>query len=205
MTAKHASALGLAGLAWLLTGATDAARADGPQKAAVGLVRAVRVATSDFKDVSNATAAGYTSNGSCVSGPQEGVMGVHYANGALVPDGALDAARPELLLYEPRGGRLRLLGVEYIVIAADWHATHPEPPVLMGQHSDRAPRTPRRSGRATYVHYVGSPNRYGLPAFYELRTLAAPPPRRHRQSRLGVEGQPERHVRGLEPPQSARQ
>jgi hypothetical protein len=42
------------------------------------------------------------------------------------------------------------------VIASEWHASHPEPPVLMGQH----------------FHYVGSPNRYGLPAFYELHVWA---------------------------------
>ena len=83
-------------------------------------------------------------------------MGVHFANGALVGDGALDASRPELVIYEQRGRQFRLLGVEYVVIAADWHATHPAPPVLMGQH----------------FHYVGSPNRYGLPPFYELHVWA---------------------------------
>jgi hypothetical protein len=147
----------VAGLACLLGSSAEPVRADGPQhKAATGLVQAVRNATADFRDVANALAAGYASGGTCVSGPQEGAMGIHYPNAALVPDGALDAARPELLIYEQRAGRLRLVGVEYIVIAADWHATHTDPPMLMGQH----------------FHYVGSPNRYALPAFYELHVWA---------------------------------
>jgi hypothetical protein len=130
-------------------------------KPATGLVSEVRLATSEFRDVANATAAGYGSSGTCVSGPQEGAMGVHYPNGALIFDGALfdgalDARHPEILIYDLRRGRLRLLGVEYVVIASDWHASHPEPPMLMGQH----------------FHYVGSPNRYALPAFYELHVWA---------------------------------
>ena len=83
-------------------------------------------------------------------------MGVHYVNGPLVQDGQLDANRPEALMYESRDGRLRLLGVEYIVMAEAWHATHTEPPTLGGQ----------------VFHYVGSPNRYALPAFYELHVWA---------------------------------
>ena len=83
-------------------------------------------------------------------------MGIHYPNGALVGDGVLDPRRPEILIYEQRGGRLRLLGVEFLVIAEQWHAANAAPPVLMGQH----------------FHYVGSPNRYGLPPFYELHVWA---------------------------------
>jgi hypothetical protein len=121
-----------------------------------GLVREVRQATRAFHDVSLAIAAGYSSAGSCVSGPEKGAMGVHYPNGALVADGLLDPQLPEILIYEQRGGRLRLLGVEFLVIAQQWHATNAAPPVLLGQH----------------FHYVGSPNRYGLPAFYELHVWA---------------------------------
>ncbi len=83
-------------------------------------------------------------------------MGVHFVNSGLVGDGALNAEKPEALIYEVTGKRARLVGVEYIVIAADWHATNPAPPVLNGQQ----------------FHYVGSPNRYGLPAFYELHVWA---------------------------------
>jgi hypothetical protein len=73
---------------------------DDRRETSTGLVREVREATRDFHDVNNAMAAGYSSSGSCVSGPEEGAMGVHYANGALVADGMLDAKRPEILTYE---------------------------------------------------------------------------------------------------------
>ena len=120
------------------------------------LVQVVRDATRAFQDADNAVAAGYARFLGCVSGPQEGAMGVHYVNGPLVQDGQLDANRPEALMYESRNGRLRLLGVEYIVMADAWHATHTEPPTLGGQ----------------VFHYVSSPNRYALPAFYELHVWA---------------------------------
>jgi hypothetical protein len=121
-----------------------------------GLVRDVREATRSFHDVNAAMAAGYSSAGSCVSGPEIGAMGVHFPNGSLVGDGELDAAQPEILVYEQRNGRLRLLGVEYVVIAEQWDAKMIGPPVLDGQQ----------------FHFVGAPNRYGLPPFYELHVWA---------------------------------
>lgn len=138
-----------------------AARADGDQhsstaNAASGLVREVRQATRQFQEVTAAIAAGYGSSGSCVSGAEEGAMGIHYPNGALVADGVLDPRRPEILIYEQRGGQLRLVGVEFLVLAQQWDAQNAAPPILMGQH----------------FHYVGSPNRYRLPAFYELHVWA---------------------------------
>jgi hypothetical protein len=124
--------------------------------AAKGLIEDVRHATGDFRDVAAAVAAGYAPATGCVSGPQGGAMGVHFANADLIGDGQLDADRPELLMYEQRNGRMRLVGVEYLVIAEQWHANNAAPPVLRGQH----------------FHYVGSPNRYGLPPFYELHVWA---------------------------------
>lgn len=156
MYAKQCVVAGLAGLVCVGAGVIAKAGGDGHHDASTGLVREVRLATADFRDVANALAAGYGSTGSCVSGPEEGAMGIHYANGALVGDGELDARHPEILVYELRKGRLRLLGVEFVVIAEQWHASNPGPPVLMGQH----------------FHYVGSPNRYGTPPFYELHVWA---------------------------------
>jgi hypothetical protein len=121
-----------------------------------GLVNDVRRGTSSFQDIDAARDAGYALATGCVSGPQEGAMGVHYANGALIGDGLLNPERPELLMYEIRNGRATLVGVEFVVIADAWHATNAAPPVLKGQH----------------FHYVGSPNRYGLPPFYELHVWA---------------------------------
>jgi hypothetical protein len=126
------------------------------QHQATGLVGDVRQATRAFHDLNAALAAGYSSAGACVSGPEVGAMGVHFPNGTLVGDGELAADQPEILVYEQRNGRLRLLGVEYVVIAEQWDAKKIGPPVLNGQQ----------------FHYVGSPNRYGLPAFYELHVWA---------------------------------
>ncbi|MGE0813446.1 MAG: hypothetical protein AB7O28_18675 [Vicinamibacterales bacterium] len=121
------------------------------------LVRLVRDGTRPFLDVDMAIVAGYGPFLGCVSGPQEGAMGLHYVNGALVGDGVLDPAKPEALMYETSGGRARLVGVEFIVDAATWLAQHGnQPPVLEGQA----------------FQYVGSPNRYALPAFFELHVWA---------------------------------
>ena len=78
---------------------------------------AVRRATAQFHRISNAYAAGYTTeNEPCVASP-DGTMGVHAPNLSLILDQALDPTRPELLLYVPKpNGGFRLVGVEYFQI-----------------------------------------------------------------------------------------
>ena len=120
------------------------------------LVQVVRDATQQFTDVNAATAANYQPLFGCVSGPDQGAMGVHYINLALYGDGAIDSSKPEALIYEPSNGALRLVGVEYIVDAATWLKTHSAPPMLEGQA----------------FQFVNSPNRFGLPAFFELHVWA---------------------------------
>src|SRR5690348_3111723 len=68
-------------------------------------VDAVRSATARYQDVEVAKADGYGLLHGCVAGPQEGAMGIHFANPDLVGDGMLDAAHPEALLYEVRDGK----------------------------------------------------------------------------------------------------
>jgi hypothetical protein len=116
------------------------------------LVAAVHQATAPFPDPAAAEAAGYVHMNGCVSGPQDGAMGLHYINGDLVGDGELDAAHPEALIYAQQDGTTHFVGVEYLVLAADWDAKHDGPPILLGQ----------------LFNFVGAPNRYGSPAFYEL-------------------------------------
>ncbi len=120
------------------------------------LVATVRTATLPYLDVNAAALAGYAPAFGCVSGPDHGAMGIHYVNGTLVGDGQIDAAHPEALIYEPSNGGLRLVGVEYIVDAATWMATHSSPPTLEGQA----------------FQLVASPNRFGLPTFFELHVWA---------------------------------
>jgi hypothetical protein len=120
------------------------------------LARVVRDATVSVRDAQAAVGAGYALSGGCVSGPEEGAMGVHYVNTSLVGDGVLDAAKPEALVYEPRNGQLELVAAEFIVLAEQWNASNAHPPVLHGQH----------------FHFVPAPNRSGLPAYYELHVWA---------------------------------
>jgi hypothetical protein len=98
-----------------------------------------------------------------VSGPDQGAMGVHYLNGALLT-GDVDASKPQALIYEPLGaGRMRLVGVEFIVDSATWFKTqkdegvqNPGPPALYGQ----------------LFQLIPSPNRYNLDTFFELHVWA---------------------------------
>jgi len=121
-----------------------------------GVIDQVRKATANFRDFKAMKDAEYTQFLGCVSSPQEGAMGVHFVNSKYVGDDELDINKPEALLYEPYNGAYRLVGVEYIVMVDAWQAHHKEPPVLAGQT----------------LQYNSSPNRYGLPAFYELHVWA---------------------------------
>jgi hypothetical protein len=125
--------------------------------ASSALVETVRRATEQFRDVRNAS-PDYGPVLGCVSGPEVGAMGVHFVNPALLMDGAVEAAHPEALIYEFRDGTARLVGVEFIVFADLWHLTHApnDPPVLEGH----------------LLQFVDSPNRFGLPAHYELHVWA---------------------------------
>lgn len=118
---------------------------------------AVRLATERFHDVNAAIAAGYSQFQGCVSGPEEGAMGVHYANFALF-DGRVDIQHPQVLVYEPDAGRLRLVAAEYVVPAVAWDPAHDpsDKPELMGH----------------LYHFVPGPNRYGPDTFYELHVWA---------------------------------
>jgi hypothetical protein len=121
------------------------------------LVEIVRQNTAQFIDVNNTKGAGYQPLFGCVSGPDHGAMGIHYLNLGLVGDGLLDATTPEALIYEPVGKARRLVGVEYIVDAATWLAAHENtPPQLEGQD----------------FQFVDAPNRFGIPAFFELHVWA---------------------------------
>lgn len=84
----------------------------------------LRKGTAKFHKVSHAEAAGYASTLDglgCFENPGVGGMGLHYLNESLLLDGgALDASKPEALVYEMRAdGRLKLVGVEYIVLRDD--------------------------------------------------------------------------------------
>lgn len=148
----------------LLAMAGDDSRDDQTQRASTSkgyapLVEKVKRATARYKNISVALGEGWVAATPCVSGPNAGAMGVHFVLPERVGDGEVDGAEPEALIYEPlSSGAMRLVGVEFIVIAADWASKHPE---------GGAP-----SVDGHLMHLVGEPNRYGLPAFHELHVWA---------------------------------
>jgi hypothetical protein len=141
------------------TVAAHASHANGNPSVSLTLMDKVRAATARFIDVNVAIHEGWVAATPCVSGPQAGAMGVHYILPSRVPDGVLEPTEPEALIYEPQpDGSLRLVGVEFIVMAADW----------ANLHADGS--TPAVDGHLTNL--VDEPNRYGLHAFYELHVWA---------------------------------
>jgi hypothetical protein len=124
------------------------------------LMEKVRAATWRFKDINVAMAAGFVQGTPCVSGPDAGAMGVHFVMPARINNFVLQADEPQALIYEPLpGGALRLVGVEFIVLASVWQ-----------NQPDGATSTPALEG--DLLNYESAPNRFGLPAFYELHVWA---------------------------------
>jgi hypothetical protein len=169
-------AAGMAGLALPLcaalfssgsTAQTIASSESGPESSAEqllgSLAQEVRKGTGRFRDINEAFREGYAAATTCVSGPDTGAMGVHLVHvykgqPDRVADGKLLPEEPEALIYEPEAnGYMRLVGVEFIEVAADWNTRNPqEPPSVQGN----------------LMNLIGEPNRFGLPAFYELHVWA---------------------------------
>jgi hypothetical protein len=113
------------------------------------LADAVRLANDRFKDVSAATAEGYAPIPCASAATGNGAMGIHYVNANHLKDDAVEIAKPEAVMYEPKAdGTLELIAVEYI--------TSKGPAALGGQ----------------LFSFNNAPNRYGLGPFYELHVWA---------------------------------
>jgi hypothetical protein len=112
------------------------------------VVEHVKAAADRFKDVAAANAEGYVASG-CVSSLDGGAMGVRYVNSAYLKDKDVDIKRPQAVLYEPLpDGKLALIAVQYISFSG--------PAWLEGQS----------------FGFVGVPNQYDQPSFYELPVWA---------------------------------
>jgi hypothetical protein len=148
-----------AALAAMLGLSATAAQADAsaPRSSDGGPVKQLaqaRAATAKFHAVSAAREAGYVPVGPCVEVPGQGGLGIPYGNLSLLADGRVDPRTPEALFYEPRAnGKLRLVGVEYILFDADGDpATDEDRPTLFGQPFDGPTAEPQA----------------GLPLHYDL-------------------------------------
>lgn len=132
----------LAAIAAFLISTAGAMAADGTP-----LQDSVRAANDRFKDVAVAVKEGYAPI-PCASGVEGGAMGVHYVNASLVND-TVELGKPEAVMYEPmKNGKMKLVAVEYIATKG--------PANLQGH----------------LFSFTNAPNRYGLPAFYELHVWA---------------------------------
>ena len=150
---KTARRLALISLSLAISLATVAQASPAANLGPTPLLDKVRAATDRFWDVNVALHEGFVPATPCVSGPSEGAMGVHFVLPARLGDGIQNAAEPEALIYEPQSnGSLRFVGVEFIALASSVQSA----PSLEGH----------------LMNYVGEPNRYGLPAFYEMHVWA---------------------------------
>ena len=125
---------------------------------AAGAFDGAKSSTARFHDIRQAIDAGYTAKVidragiECIAQPGEGAMGVHMLNPSLLFDeGKIDAAQPELLVYERRNdGTMKLVALEYLVFQSDWKGGGK--PALFGKDFDE----------------IKADNRYGIPASWAL-------------------------------------
>jgi hypothetical protein len=101
---------------------------------------ATRAALDRYQDPIAAVHDGYFSTLGCIEYPtgsmeghgnmayKPGGMGVHFLNPALIGP-TLDSLKPQVLIYEPSGGKLRLVAAEWFVPTQ----VSKEAPVIFGQ------------------------------------------------------------------------
>ncbi len=97
----------------------------------------LRAATAKYHKIEVAMEDGFVQASGCVSSPA-GAMGFHYARVAKM-DGSLDPAMPEVLLYEMhKNGKMKLVGVEFVIVKAAWDLNNESPPYFGNQVFDVA-------------------------------------------------------------------
>jgi hypothetical protein len=116
----------IAGSLVLLAAVTSAGNAQGPALPAE--LQNVRKGLDKYNDVIVAIHDGYLSTVGCIEYPKGGSeggmkyapggMGVHFLNPAYIGPAALDPAKPQVLIYEPAGDKLKLVAAEWFVPVA---------------------------------------------------------------------------------------
>ena len=104
--------------------ATAQVKQQGISAATTAALNATRAALDKYKDPIVAVRDGYLSTLGCVEYPtggghgameyKSGAMGVHFINMQLI-DPKLDSLKPQVLIYEPVGDKLRLVAAEWFV------------------------------------------------------------------------------------------
>jgi len=138
------SALAVVALAGTIAATTAAnlqAQDNAPPKLPANLI-ATRAALEKYQDPVAAVRDGYLSTLACVDFPKgstaegmmpykPGGMGVHFLNPALIGP-KLDSLKPQVLIYEPVGNRLKLVAAEWFVPTA----VSKEAPMIFGKKLD---------------------------------------------------------------------
>jgi hypothetical protein len=120
------------GLGWALGSALAAPAAAAPLSPELEKVKA---ALAKYEDPVVAVHDGYFSTLGCVHFPEPGAagevpypaggMGVHFINTALMGP-TVDPAKPQVLVYEPAGDKLRLVAAEWFVPLATGVTERPQ-------------------------------------------------------------------------------
>ncbi|HEX6615529.1 MAG TPA: hypothetical protein VF046_04430 [Gemmatimonadales bacterium] len=138
----------------------------GPSFSTASQIAQLRRLVAPFHDFETAKAAGWNAaitpcwtTADLPSQPGVGAMGFHWGNLDYILDGgAVNLLQPELLMYEPeKNGKLRFVGVEYIVLFSDHPATA-APPTLLGQEFSPVPE----AGVWGLHIWVGRQNQSGI-------------------------------------------
>ena len=136
-------------------GMPPVARADGDS---TPLIVKVHNATARYVDINAAFAEGFVTATPCVSGPDTGAMGVHLVLPSRLNAGVLNAAKPEALIYEPMAnGAMRLVGVEFIVLASVWATNNPGGGVPAQMMADSVSVFPQQLGKRIEKRQVRFP------------------------------------------------
>jgi hypothetical protein len=101
-------------------------------------LQAAKAASAKYHSLEEAVRDGFSGEHEpCVESP-DGGMGIHHVNRSLIGDRELSPTRPEILLYQPdEGGKLTLVGLEWMVFDADQDlSTDADRPSLFGHPFD---------------------------------------------------------------------
>lgn len=131
----------MAGLG-LVTTVASAQAPQGTQPALPANLAATRAALEKYQDPVAAIRDGYFSTLGCVDYPhgghgegrmayKPGGMGVHFINTALIGP-TLDSLKPQVLIYEPVGNRLKLVAAEWFMPTE----VSKDPPWIFGTRLD---------------------------------------------------------------------
>ena len=124
------------------------------------VLKAVHTVTARYNSVAQAEKDGYGKFYVCTEQPGVGTMGQHFVKGSLVGDGVADPLHPEALVYEPQAnGGYKLVALEWVIPSPGTPQTA-TPPTVFGIKMNWRPGPENTDGL--------TPNRFGLPNFYEL-------------------------------------